>query len=129
MIKILISLEDKVMTDVVKTAFKQFPNITAYPVPPHKLLELVQEGPYHAVVVDMDNRREQTGGTVSAIRETNTSIEILTLIEEGQKDRFNRLKVDLDIFSCISLPLDPFELARRIVRLEKHLVETNPLAN
>lgn len=125
MIKVLICLDDKRTTDVVKTAFKQFPSMTAYPVPQHKLMDLLAEPNYHAVVVDL----ARNGGEklLGSMRAANAGIEVMTLIDRNHKERFNRLKVDLGIFSYIATPIDAFELARRIVRLEKHLIEKHPL--
>ncbi len=128
MINVLICLKDKTLADVVKTGFKQFPEFTAHPVPAHNLVDLVSDGGYHAVMVDLDEAQKPDGGLIGHVRDTNTNIEIMAIGDRALKEKFNRVKVDHNIFSCIGLPLDPFELARRIVRLGKHLTERHPLS-
>jgi CheY-like chemotaxis protein len=127
MFRALICLEDKLTADVVKTAFKQFPSMTAYPIPRENALEHVGDGQYQVVVVDLDNDGICDPDFVAELRAANPQIEILALIDRDHKERFNRLKVELGLFSCVPMPLDPFELARRLMRLEKHLSEKGPL--
>lgn len=128
MINVLICLKDKTLADIVKTGFQQFPAFKVYPVPEHKLVDVIEQGNHHAVVLDLAEASKDSGGSIGRVRETSSDIEIMAIGDRAQKERFNRLKVDLNIFTAIGLPLDPFELARRIVRLEKHLVERHPLA-
>ena len=128
MINVLICLNDKTLADVIKTGFQQFPTFKIYTVPPTRLVEVVQRRNHGAVVLDLGEAQKEGGGLVGAVRDANPEIEIMALGERQQKEKFNRLKVDLNIFTCIGLPLDPFELARRIIRLEKHLVERRPMA-
>ena len=123
----LIAIEDRLLNDVVKTAFKQSSAIMAHPVPRERLVELVQDPDYHAVVLDLDGAKKSEVDLAGAVRATNPEIEILALMDREQKERFNRLKVDLGLFAYVLLPLDPFELARRVLRLEKHLEQKFPV--
>ena len=119
--KVLISLEDRRLADVVKTAFKQFPGLAAFPVPPESLVDVLREGGYQAVVCDLHAGGAPANEFLAEIRETAPDVAILALVDQRQRERFNKVKMDFDIFSCLSLPLDPFELGRRILRLESHL--------
>ena len=128
MINVMICLKDKTLADVVKTGFQQFPAFKVFPVPEHNLADVIEQGNHHAVVLDLEEAQKQSGGLIGRVRSLSTDIEIMAIGDRAQKEKINRLKVDLNIFTCIGLPLDPFELARRVVRLEKHLVERHPLA-
>ena len=129
MIRILICIDDARTQDIVRTAFRQFTTISCNPVPRDRLLELISEHDYHGVVLDFVDRTEQTAEMIRSIRGTDANIEILTLVDRQQKDRLNRDKMELGIFSYLPYPIDAFELARKILRLEKHFVERNPLAS
>jgi len=126
-IKVLVCLHDKVLTDVVRTAFKQFPSMNAFPVPRSDVLELVREGGYDTLVLDIEERNANDLELLTRIREIDTTMPIMGLVDEGQKERLNKLKVEQNIFTLIALPLDPFELARRIHRLRETLVDTGSI--
>ena len=89
--------------------------------------EITAEGDYHAVVVDLENDGDQERTWIAQLRQDCPKVEILALVDQRFKDRLNRLKVELGVFSFVPLPLDPFDLARRIVRLEQHLIERHPM--
>lgn len=117
MIKVLISINDKSMVDVIATACRQFPELEPHEVPLPRIFELLGQGNCEAIIVDFYYKGQGIGEFVKKIREADSSIDILCLLEKDHRDRHNRLKIDLDIFSFIPVPLDAFELAKRLQRL------------
>lgn len=128
MFRVLISLDDRAMDELVKASFKLFPSLTAFTVPQEKLLELVADPHYAAVVVNLDAATAGRTAFVAELRQVNPGIEIIALVDREQKERFNKLKVDLGLFSCVVSPVDPFDLAKKVLRLEQHLREKRQLA-
>ncbi len=118
MTKVLISLQDDIQCDVVKTAFKQFNSMATYPVPRSHLIGLAADEDVDAVVIDLAKGDEKEGGIVDRLREHAPHVEIILLAEASMRERLNRLKLHHSIFTVVPLPLDAFDLAKRIVRLE-----------
>lgn len=116
------------MSDVITTAFRQSSSVTTHTVPVDRLLEVVRDPDYQAVVLEIDGTTKGRVELAEAVRRENPAIEILALMDREQKEKFNRLKVDLGLFGYVLLPLDPFELARRVLRLEQSLAEKFPVA-
>ncbi len=121
MIRVLISLHDPILSDIVATAFKQFPEMTSYRIPPHRACEMVATGDYDALVLELNKGDDTGGGLVDKIRNIDKKIEILGLVDRSLKDRFNRFKLEHSIFSVFAMPIDPFALAKNISRLESAL--------
>lgn len=127
MYRALIAIDDNPTADVVKTAFKQSSSMTAHTVPTNRLIELAHDPDYHVAVLELDGSRRGGSELAAELRRINRDIEILALIEREQKDRFNRLKVDLGLFAYVPCPLDAFELVKRVLRLEQHLKQKYPV--
>ena len=123
MIKVLISLRDAIQSDIVKTAFKQFPAMATYPVPRPRLLGLACEDDIDAVVVDIGKGEEKEGGFIDRLRDHCPNTEIFVLAEPAMRERMNRLKLSHGIFTVVPLPIDAFDLAKRIARLEVLLAD------
>ena len=118
MTKVLISLRDSILSDVVKTAFKQFPSLSPHPVPRRELIGLAAEDDVDAVVVDVEKGEDMGDGIIRRLRDHCPGTEIFVLAESGLRDRMNKLKVSHSIFTVAPMPIDPFDLAKRIARLE-----------
>ncbi|MEE9394498.1 MAG: hypothetical protein V3W41_18545 [Planctomycetota bacterium] len=120
MTKVLIALDDKAMADVIATACRQFETLEPFEVPRNRLFELLDEDKRQATIIHFNYTREGCGEFASNIRKMDAEIHILCLLDKDHRDRHNRLKIELGIFSFIPLPVDPFELAKRLQRLETH---------
>ncbi|MFT7616693.1 MAG: hypothetical protein ACI97A_000321 [Planctomycetota bacterium] len=126
MIQVLISLRDPILSDIVSTAFKQFPSVTSHRLPENRVMDTIANSEYDAIVVDLMKGDEMRQGLlVQEIRESGNKIEIIGLVDRNLKDRFNRYKLDNSLFSVFPLPVDPFALAKNIVRLETRLKKTS----
>ena len=128
MIRVLIALDDCVLSDIVVTAFKQFNQIATYRIPTNRTCEMIAGGTYDAVVVALNKGDESRTGSVHRIREVSRNIEILGLVDRDIKDRFNRFKLEHSIFSLVGMPLDAFALARSIARLESTMAKKTAAA-
>lgn len=121
MIRVLITLRDPILCDLVVTAFKQFPSISTYRLPEYRAAEMIQTGEYDAVVLDLIKGDEAKQGIVHEIRSVSKNIEIIGLVDRGLKEKFNRFKLEHSVFSVFPLPIEPFALAKNISRLEASL--------
>jgi hypothetical protein len=128
MFRVLISLDDQETDELVRASFKLFPSLAAFTVPHEKLTEIVADPHYHAVIVNLSASTAGRSAFVEEIRALNAGVEIIALVDREEKDRFNKMKVDLGLFSCILTPIDPFDLAKKVLRLEQHLREKRQLA-
>ncbi|MCB9832286.1 MAG: hypothetical protein H6807_07400 [Planctomycetes bacterium] len=123
MTKVLISLRDAILSDVVKTAFKNFPTMATYPVPRSRVVGLAAEDDVDAVVIDIEKGEEHEGGLIDRLRDKAPDVELVVLAEPSLRERMNRLKLSHGIFTVVPLPLDAFDIAKRIVRLEALLAD------
>lgn len=119
---ILVALDDPALRDQVKTALKVFPGIRGVPVERDRLINLVAGGMVPVAVI-LDYQRGKSGADpyIEAIRRANRDIQVLACAEKPERNHFNKAKMELDIFSFIPLPLDPFDLLRRLHRLVEAL--------
>ena len=119
---ILVGIEDPALRDQVRTALKVFPSVRGAPIQRGLLLDLLSGGGVPAAVI-VDYRRGRSGADpfIEAIRAANRDVHVLACAERPERNHFNKAKVDLDIFSFIPLPLDPFDLLRRLHRLVEAL--------
>lgn len=119
---ILVALEDPALRDQVRTALKVFPGIRGVPVERERLLNLVSGGMVPvAVIVDYQRGKSGADPFIEAIRKINRDIHVLACAERPERNHFNKAKMELDVFSFIPLPLDPFDLLRRLHRLVEAL--------
>ena len=125
---ILVGIEDPALRDQVRTALKVFPSIRGAPIQRGLLLDLLSGGGVPAaVIVDYQRGRSGADPFIEAIRAANRDVHVLACAERPERperperNHFNKAKVDLDIFSFIPLPLDPFDLLRRLHRLVEAL--------
>lgn len=122
MIQVLISLSDPVLSDIVSTAFKQFPTITSYRLPENRVMDTIANDEYDAIVLELEKGDQLRNGLlIQRIRDAGKKIEIIGLTDRGLKERFNRFKLDYSLFSVFPLPIDAFALAKNISRLEGRL--------
>jgi len=119
---ILVAVDDPTLRDQVRTALKIFPGVRGVPVERERLISLVAGGMVPAAVI-LDYQRGQSVADpyIEAIRRANPEIHVLACAEKPERSNCNKAKVDLDIFSFIPLPLDPFDLLRRLHRLVEAL--------
>ena len=122
--RVLISLNDPNLCDVVGTAFKQFQKISTYRLPASRVCEVIASDEYDAIVLGLNKGDEMRRGLVQEIREVSKDIEIFALVDRGIKDKFNRFKLENSLFSVFPLPIDAFSLAKNISRLELALKKT-----
>ena len=119
---ILVGIEEPSLRDQVRTALKIFPSVRGVPVQRDRLLDLISDGGVPAaVIVDYRRGRSGTDPFIEAIRTANRDVHVLACADRPERNLFNKAKVDLAIFSLIPLPLDPFDLLRRLHRLVEAL--------
>ena len=120
MTKVLIAVDDKSMSDVIATACRQFESLDPFEIPRNRLFELLGENDDEvlATIVHFNYSRESSGEFARRVREADAEIEILCLLDKDHRDRHNRAKLEIGVFSFIPLPLDAFELMKRLQRLE-----------
>ena len=122
---ILVALDDQALVDNVRTALKSFPGVRGVPVARSRLLGLLSGGtPPAAVIVDHRRHRGEVDPLISEIHRLNRRLPVLACGDLPHPSRFSREKRQLDVFSFIPLPLDPFDLLRRLHRLIKALPGT-----
>lgn len=120
--RILIAVEDPALADQIRTGMKQFRNLQGVRVPRTEVLRLVLD-PEVAQGVILDHQKEAGGkdAMIQEVRRLNSDIHIMAVAHRPERDQFNKLKVELNVFSFIPLPLEPFDLARRLHRLSNAL--------
>ena len=119
---ILVGLGDPALRDQMRAALKAFPSVRGVAVERDRLLDLLNSDTAPAaVIVDYQRSRAGADPLIEAIRAANRHIHVLACAERPERSHFNRAKMDLDIFSFIPLPLDPFDLLRRLHRLVEAL--------
>jgi len=111
---VFVALEDPALRDQVKTCIRNFDNLRAVAVPPDRLLDLLREE-HHASALIVEFK-----GTGSKA-EFDKSLTVLVLGKRTQRERSHRIRMHQDIYSFIPVPLDPFDLARRLARLAEDL--------
>jgi DNA-binding NtrC family response regulator len=126
-LKILICLEDAATSDIVDTALRQFDDLVGHAVPADRLANLAASGEFAAVFIDLERRHEKNGDLAREVRAASPDIELLCLVDRERRERYNRAKLEIKIFSFIPVPLDPFDLVRRIQRLRTSLVGETPV--
>ena len=116
---VLVALEDSVLREQVQSALRAFRGIRAVAVPRERLHEVLREkrGAAQALIVDHQPVCDGEDFFLAEIRSLDRDIRILVVAERPDRLNFNKAKVDLDILSFIPLPLDPFDLLRRLHRL------------
>jgi hypothetical protein len=117
MFTVLVSLADPALRDLVRTGIRSFPDLRAVPVPRDELPRLVQDPRVSALICDWQFDRNQEDSLLRKLRELNDQVEILVAGRRPDRDSFHKTKVDLRVQSFIPLPLDAFDLARRLHRL------------
>ncbi len=123
MIRILVSVANSASRDIILTALRNFPGVAAFAVPAHELAGLVLGSrDWDAVILDSGSDRGEAFSLVRDVREANGDIEMVAVTDEVEKDSVNRMKLDHDIFTFIALPIDPFDLLKRLHRLIETLM-------
>lgn len=120
--QVLICLEDPPTSDIVVTGLRQFTDLVVHAVPAARMADLAASGEFAAAIVDLERRHERSSDFAREIRAAAPDIALLCLVDRERRERYNRAKLELKIFSFIPSPIDPFDLARRIQRLRAALV-------
>ncbi len=118
MLRVLISFRDPILGDIVGTALKQFPALSAYRLPQSRVCEVIASDDYDAIILDLRKGDDGKRGLIHEIREISQDIEIFGLVDRGIKEKFNRFKLEQSLFSIHPLPIEPFSFAKGIARLE-----------
>ncbi len=107
----------------MKTCIRCFAGLRAVTVPVESLIDLLGSDTLAgAVIMDHDGSDPESHERIVQVRRLHKDLLILAAGHRSQRDRLHRLKLELDIFSYIPLPLDPFDLARRLNRLTDALL-------
>ncbi|MAG33174.1 MAG: hypothetical protein CL908_20030 [Deltaproteobacteria bacterium] len=119
---ILVALRDPTLTDQIRTAMRMFPGVHAITVERDQIQSLVQEPDVaDALIVDHERGRAGHDPFIAQIRQVNREIKIVAVADRPERNHFNKTKMELDVFSFIALPLDPYDLLRRLHRLMETL--------
>jgi hypothetical protein len=118
MATVLIALQDPTLRDQVRAALRLFPSVRAPHVPRNRVREILTEpGVAEALILDHQPDRDGSDPFIAEIRALDREVAILAVTDQADRHHFNRSKMELDIFSFIPLPLDPFDLLHRLHRL------------
>lgn len=99
-------------------AVRNFPDLRPVSVPAEHLLEvLAEDHGAAALLLDYQGTGSKPDPVVAQIREMHPELTILVVGKRAQRERSHRARMEQEIFSFIPLPLDPFDLARRLHRL------------
>jgi len=119
---VLVALLDPGLGDQIKAGIRNFAGLRPVAVARDQLLEVAGENcNASAVILDHDEKRGHSAELLGRLRHLAPELTILTAGPRAQRESLQRLKLELDIFSFIPLPLDPFDLARRLNRLAEAL--------
>lgn len=119
---VLVALDDPALRDQIQAVFRMFPEVQAITVERDQVPELLRDPDLaDAVIVNREKARSGHDPFISNIRSHNRKVKILAVAERPHRERFSRTKLELDVFSFIPLPLDAFDLLRRVHRLVETL--------
>ena len=114
---LLVAVEDANLGDQIRMAVKLFPGTRGRRVPRENLMDWIAEG-FIADGIILDYQRDRYGndGFVSELHRLVPDIPILVLTPSSEKAHLSRAKMDQEIASVITLPLDPHDLISRLER-------------
>ncbi len=115
---ILVALEDLDAVDQVRTALRMFPGVRGVGVP-RDGVSAILSGPDAPAAVIIDHRPEAAGSDpfIEQLRAGNGRVRVVACGERPQRRKFHPKKRELDVFSFVPVPLEPFDLLRRLHRL------------
>lgn len=124
--KIIINSRDRTTADLIQTAVKQFPGLAARQVESEQLIEAATLHDYSAIVTDLDPEQAGHADILRKLKQVAPET-TLVLVSKGKRpSRLAHQKREFGLFATIQRPIDPFDLARKILRLQTHLIATQP---
>ena len=114
----MVALEDLDAVDQVRTALRMFPGVRGVGVPRDEVSAILS-GPDAPAAVIVDHRPQKGGDDpfIEDVRAVNKRVRVVACGERPQRRRFHPRKRELDVFSFVPVPLEPFDLLRRLHRL------------
>ncbi len=124
--QIIISTRDQETSDLILTAFRQFPGLMPYAVETPELTEAARNSACSAIVTDLDPDQAGHSDQLRELQRVAPNAE-LCLISKGKRSgRLAQQKREFNLFTTIQRPINAFDVARRILRLQSHLTATRP---
>lgn len=119
---ILIALNDRILADQVRAGVRNFKGFRGLVIAPAELEKALEADPEAAAVLfDHPGRNEELEELVLRLQAEGHPRRLLVVGDRNKRKEAHRAKVELGLFSFIPLPLDPFDLARRLHRLRADL--------
>src|ERR1051325_626834 len=119
MIDVLVALRDPTLSDLVRTAFRNRPCWRPFQVPPESLEHLLS-GPSAPglAVFDLDPAQGSDLDCLERLKTVKRSTVLVGVGGAPGAARELHSRLELDVAMIISVPIEPFDLARRLLRLE-----------
>ncbi len=120
---ILLCVDPPTIRDQVRCGLKLFQGLRAVDATRDQVTRVLESGE------DVDALILSHGSTMADLKDSflekvrakNKKVAILVLGDLPNRQHFTKTKVELDILSFVPVPLDSFDLARRLHRLLDHL--------
>ena len=124
--QIIISTRDQETSDLILTAFKQFPGIMPHAVNSPELTEAARNSACVAIVTDLDPDQVGHADQIHKLRQVAPNAEICLISKGKRPGRLAQQKREFSLFTTIQRPINAFDVARKILRLQAHLNATRP---
>ena len=124
--QVIISTHDQRTSDLILIAFKQFPGISAHAVDDSNLNDAARNSACSAIVTDLDPDQAGHSERIRELRLAAPNAELCLVSKSKRPGRLTQQKREFDLFTTIKRPINPFELARKILRLQSHMNASHP---
>jgi hypothetical protein len=118
MLTVLVALRDPIQREHVRAAFRLFPTLRPLTVDRDRVMDYIGDRTLaDALILDYEGNRRGDDPVLADIRARNPHIALLVVADRPERAHFNKVKMEHQVLSFVPLPLEPFDLARRLQRL------------